>query len=199
MNNNNSRRGNTQKPIKNNSVNIPELVSGSCRSMKKEEALNKSSFRAPLRSGFTLIELLVVVLIIGILATIALPQYQRVVAKARLVEAVTVVSTMQKAIDIYVLENGMNGMTLDKLDIDVSAAYDKVCGAAGEYTCSIGCFDDEDGAECFVQLVANSKGKVDLMTGRTKTENWRNNCSPANPEDKMAEFLCSSLRAQGWN
>ncbi len=73
--------------------------------------------------GFTLIELLVVVLIIGILAAIAVPQYKRAVAKARIVEMRTTLNALRKGVDAYYLANGyVSDATnlLELLDIDVT-------------------------------------------------------------------------------
>ena len=56
--------------------------------------------------GFTLIELLVVVLIIGILAAVAVPQYQKAVEKSRIAEAITLLNAMDKAQQVCILEHG---------------------------------------------------------------------------------------------
>lgn len=85
-----------------------------------------------MKQGFTLIELLVVVLIIGILSSVALPQYTKAVEKARASEAIQLLGDLATAEQIY--QMGMNAyeddlsmldLELPKLSESNKAAYTK--------------------------------------------------------------------------
>ena len=67
--------------------------------------------------GFTLVELLVVILIIGILATLALPLYQKAVDKSRVAEAVTLLDSLGKAEELTYLSHGYYTQNMDELDL----------------------------------------------------------------------------------
>ncbi len=69
--------------------------------------------------AFTLIELLVVVLIIGILAAIAVPQYQKAVGKSKAQQAVIITKAIADAQQEYYLQNGTYANNLDDLTISI--------------------------------------------------------------------------------
>ena len=69
--------------------------------------------------GFTLIELLVVVLIIGILAAVAVPQYQKAVEKSRATEAIQLMKTVNQAVDTYHMSSGEWPTSFDELAVDI--------------------------------------------------------------------------------
>ncbi|WP_428038383.1 type IV pilin protein [Candidatus Avelusimicrobium fimicolum] len=106
--------------------------------------------------GFTLIELLVVVLIIGILAAVAVPQYTKAVEKARISEAKVLLKSLVDAEDAYVLATGepCGTYNLEDLDITLPGTIKKESGRTHIITKNFEFYADE--------CLESSRGGVSL-------------------------------------
>ena len=85
------------------------------------------------KQAFTLIELLVVVLIIGILAAVAVPQYQKAVLKSRYATLKNLVESLAQAEEVHYIAIGNYTTDWETLDISIpsSPIKDVDCGIAG--------------------------------------------------------------------
>jgi len=121
--------------------------------------------------GFTLIELLVVVLIIGILAAIALPQYKRAVGKAKLASIKNAVDSIVEAEERYYLVNNEYTEDLRVLDIE-NVGY--VCYFTSVYAT----------ASCEVQIFGIG------VHYKRSTANWRRCVVYSRNENDTANQVC---------
>lgn len=71
------------------------------------------------RNGFTLIEVLVVVLIIGILTSVALPQYQKAVLKSRFAQAKITARAIADAEEVYYATYNTYTRNIEALDVSL--------------------------------------------------------------------------------
>ncbi len=102
------------------------------------------------RQGFTLIELLVVVLIVGILAAVAVPQYFGVIEKAHDSEATNCIGNIRTGEEQYSMRNGGNYSNV--ADVQVAAEIPIGCGTLQYFIGSVAA----SGATYTVTMTRNS-------------------------------------------
>ncbi len=103
--------------------------------------------------AFTLIELLVVVLIIGILAAIALPQYQKSVWRSRAKGMLFNLKAMNEAVQSYFLAHNSYPTKLSDLDITLNG-YNRPCIYSGPVYINDSCKANEN-SNLFLSVVNN--------------------------------------------
>lgn len=117
-----------------------------------------------MKKGFTLIELLVVVLIIGILASIALPQYVKAVEKSRATEAIQLLGDLSRAQRIYQMATGTYTNNLNLLDIELPGILpnDTTQARTNNFNIQI---RNADGANTFWATAQRANNGVVVNTG----------------------------------
>lgn len=150
-----------------------------------------------MKKAFTLIELLVVVLIIGILASIALPQYQKTVEKSRLAEALINAKVIGDAFSLYVLENG-RPTTNSGIDFKDMGAAVQLTGGTWDGTNYKTKYFEYHGMGCLQINCAAEIIRIPNYEYTLVVDDVNGNACYTQQTD-LGRYICKSIESQGWH
>lgn len=169
----------------------------------------KSHYQAYRQGGFTLIELLIVVAIIGVLASIAIPQYQNYVARSQATAAYATLRGVITPAEIAVQQG--QELTFNVADEDLSDGDDSKTSNLGivqqqayglvevdntdpeqpilKYTFGKGSAPS-GGTPTYSASLSSGSGDTSIQIQRTETEGWA--CTTTN---MAADFIPDGCKA----
>jgi type IV pilus assembly protein PilA len=131
-----------------------------------------------IQQGFTLIELMIVVAIIGILAAIAIPQYQNYTGRAQLSDAIVIASGVKTAVGEYYQVNG----SFTGASGSVGGIPADISSGAGKYANSLTTLDGT------ITVTMNGSGVASCVQSKSVT---LTPAAPVSPEAPIA-WTCTS-------
>ena len=152
--------------------------------------------------GFTLIELLVVVLIIGILAAMALPQYFKAVERSRMAEAVTLMDSVVKSQRRKFMQTNRYAERFEGLDVSPKGATehsyftkgDPVTGAGGNgFEISLATVDFTNSMVVADRVVDGDWRSNSLQYQYTLFRNYQSDNVSCGGENQAGRELCADF------
>ncbi len=141
--------------------------------------------------GFTLIELLVVVLIIGILASIALPQYQKAVDKAKFTRYQVLVKSLGDARRRLFLATGEWAHRFDELDVELPGEVQSIISLPNN---SVGQVATFDWGYCYIIEPKPGWSDADVFCGGYDLVGYVHTLRLADDDEEILEAYCVSSK-----